>query len=62
MKQNIGTVDRLIRVIIGLVIITAGLYFESWWGLVGLLPIFTALIGWCGLYKVLGISTCKIKK
>ena len=62
MKQNIGTVDRLIRVILGLVIITAGLYFESWWGLVGLLPIFTALIGWCGLYKVLGISTCKIKK
>ena len=62
MKQNIGTVDRLIRVIIGLVIITAGLYFESWWGLVGLLPIFTALIGWCGLYAVLGISTCKIKK
>jgi len=62
MKQNIGTVDRLIRVILGLVIITVGLYFESWWGLVGLLPIFTALIGWCGLYKVLGISTCKIKK
>jgi len=62
MKQNIGTVDRLIRVILGLVIITVGLYFENWWGLLGLLPIFTALIGWCGLYKVLGISTCKIKK
>jgi hypothetical protein len=39
MKANIGTVDRVVRVVVGLVIIGAGIYFRSWWGLIGLLPI-----------------------
>ena len=38
MKANIGTVDRVVRVIVGLVIIGVGIYFRSWWGLIGLLP------------------------
>ena len=60
MKQNIGKTDRIIRVLIGLIVIAVGAYFKSWWGAIGLLPIFTAALGWCGLYTLFGISTCKV--
>lgn len=61
MKCNIGTTDKIVRVITGLIVIAVGCYLNTWWGLIGLLPIFTSIIGWCGLYTLLGISTCKIK-
>ena len=56
MKKNVGKTDRIIRVIIGIVIICIGLYFKSWWGIIGVLPILTALIGWCPPYAFLGIE------
>ncbi len=59
MKKNVGTTDRWIRVIIGLAIIGAGIYFKSWWGLVGLIPIGTALAGTCLLYLPFRISSRK---
>ena len=59
MKRNIGKTDRIIRVLIGLIVIAVGAYFKSWWGAIGLLPIFTAASGWCGLYALFGISTRK---
>jgi Na+/proline symporter len=62
MKQNIHNVERVIRVILGLIILS--LVFvgpKTLWGLVGLLPIATGLIGWCPPYQLLGISTCKRK-
>ena len=62
MKCNIGTTDKTVRVIIGLIIIVLGFYFKSWWGAVGLLPIITGLIGWCPAYLPFGISTCKTKE
>lgn len=61
MKQNVGTVDRVIRVILGLAIIGLGIGFKSWLGVIGLIPLFTAAIGWCPLYLPFGISTCKVK-
>lgn len=61
MKKNIGSIDRVIRVILGLVIIGLGIGFKSWLGLIGLVPIFTATIGWCPLYAPFGITTCKVK-
>jgi len=57
MKMNIGITDRWIRVVIGLAIVAAGVYFKSWWGLVGLAPLATALIRTCPLYLPFGIST-----
>ncbi|MDY6821045.1 MAG: DUF2892 domain-containing protein [Deferribacterota bacterium] len=57
MKRNIGNIDRLIRIVIGLLIIIAGVYFKSWWGLIGFIPIIVAVIGWCPLYVPFGIST-----
>jgi len=59
MVKNVGTVDKVIRWIIGLTAIGAGIYYESWWGALGLLPIITAVISWCPLYALLKISTIK---
>lgn len=62
MKRNVGNVDRVIRIVIGLAILLAGFYFGSWWGAVGLVPLLTAAIGWCPLYLPLGLSTCSVEK
>jgi len=59
MQCNIGKADKVLRIIIGLVIIAIGLYFKSWWGAIGLVPLLTATIGWCPLYVPLGIKTSK---
>ena len=59
MKKNVGSVDRILRFLLGLVIIILGIVNESWWGLIGIVPIFTASINWCPLYLPFGISTCK---
>jgi len=62
MKCNVGKTDKIIRIIIGLIIIVIGFYFKSWWGAVGVIPIFTAAIGWCPAYLPFGISSCKKKE
>jgi len=62
MKKNMGKADRWIRVIIGLAIIAAGIYFKSWWGLIGIIPLATSLVSTCPLYLPFGISTRKVKK
>ena len=58
MKTNVGTIDRTIRIIAGLAGIAVGLYFKSWWGVIGFIPLLTAVIGWCPAYSLLGISSC----
>jgi len=59
MKCNVGKTDRIIRVILGTGIIAIGVYLKSWWGAIGIMPIFTAAIGWCPAYLPFGISTGK---
>ena len=61
MKRNVGRTDKIIRIIFGLLIFTAGIIFKSWLGLFGIIPIITALTGSCGLYLPFGISTRKDK-
>ena len=60
MKVNIGTADRVVRVIAGLAIIGVGIYARSWWGLIGLAPLLTAAIRFCPAYVPFGFSTCKV--
>jgi hypothetical protein len=62
MQCNIGKSDGIIRILLGVIIIGVGIYFKSWWGAVGILPILTAAIGWCPAYLPFGISTCKTKQ
>lgn len=57
MVTNIGSNDRLIRAVLGLFILSAGLYFESYWGLIGLIPLATAVLRWCPAYLPFHIST-----
>jgi hypothetical protein len=60
MTRNIGTIDRIIRVVVGLAALS--LVFvgpKSFWGLLGLVPLITALVGWCPPYAMLGIKTCR---
>ncbi len=59
MKKNVGSVDKVIRIILGVLIIALGIYNQSWWGLVGIVPLFTAFISWCPVYSLIGISTNK---
>ena len=62
MKTNVGSLDRTARILIGLLILAAGFYFQNWFGLIGLIPLGTALMGWCPAYLPFGISTCKKPK
>ncbi|HAU57598.1 MAG TPA: DUF2892 domain-containing protein [Comamonadaceae bacterium] len=63
MKFNVGTVDRVLRILVGLVLIglaatgTVGL-----WGWIGVVPLATGLFGFCPAYTLLGINTCPMKK
>lgn len=59
MKINMGTADRTIRFIAGIVIIALGIVYKSWWGAVGIIPLGTAFIRFCPMYVPLGISTNK---
>ena len=62
MKKNVGGIDKATRIVLGLVIIALGIYFKNWLGIIGVIILLTGLLGWCGLYTILGINTCKIKK
>lgn len=59
MKQNVGGIDRILRLVVGLAIIGWGIYAKNWWGAVGVVPLFTALINWCPAYTLFGLSTRK---
>ncbi len=59
MKQNIGGIDRIVRLIIGVALIAWGYMNQNWWGAIGIIPLFTAAIGWCPLYLPFGLSTKK---
>ena len=59
MNKNVGKIDKWIRIILGIIVIAIGLYFQSWWGALGLIPIATGLINWCPLYLPFGLSTRK---
>jgi hypothetical protein len=62
LKPNVGRKDRLIRIVAGVAILALGLFFKSWWGLIGLLPIATAVLRWCPAYAPLNISTCEAEE
>jgi hypothetical protein len=65
MQINVGKVDRAIRVVAGLVLLSLPFWLDSpwrWLGLIGLIPLFTGLMGSCLLYSLLGMSTCPVRK
>jgi len=64
MKPNVGTLDRIIRVVIGLGLLSLLFVLEGnarWWGLIGVVPLLTAAVGWCPAYVPFGLSSCGTK-
>jgi len=59
MNCNVGTADRIFRIIAGIVAGVLGIVLDSWWGLVGLIPLLTGIFKWCPLYVPFKISTLK---
>lgn len=59
MKANIGKIDKSIRIIIGLVIIITGVYFDTLLGIIGLFFLISVYFSFCPIYKLLGIKTKK---
>jgi hypothetical protein len=65
MKANVGGIDKFIRIVAGLAILSLVFVLEGsarWWGLVGLVPLFTGLIGVCPAYSLLGLNTCPMQR
>ncbi|MGC8500269.1 MAG: YgaP family membrane protein [Leptospirales bacterium] len=62
MKVNEGTIDRAVRILLGLVLISL-VYVgpKTPWGWIGILPLVTGILGFCGLYALLGINSCPMK-
>lgn len=63
MTVNEGTLDRAVRVVIGVVLLS--LVFvgpQTLWGLVGIVPLLTGIVGFCPAYKLFGLSTCPVEK
>lgn len=62
MSCNVGGIDRVLRIVAGLVILAAGLWGPlGWWGLIGLVPLATGLFRFCPAYTLLGIRTCAVE-
>ena len=57
MKKNMGQTDRVVRAFIGVLLLVYGVVFGNMVGIIGLIPLITASVGYCPLYSVLGITT-----
>ncbi len=62
MARNEGNIDRVLRVIVGLALLSIVFVGpQTLWGLIGIIPLATGLVGICPLYAMLGIRTCPIR-
>ena len=65
MNRNVGSIDRVVRVLIGLGLLAFAFFSGNqyaWIGYIGIVPILTAVFSSCPLYSVLGLSTCAVKR
>ena len=65
MKANVGGIDKVLRMVVGAVLLALVFVLEGnarWWGLVGLVPLITGYAGFCPLYALLGINSCPLEK
>ncbi len=63
MKTNEGTIDRILRVLVGIALISIVFVGpKTPWGWIGVVPLVTGLVGVCPLYSILGINTCPAHK
>jgi hypothetical protein len=61
MVANVGGADRIVRIVVGLALLSLVFVLEGssrWWGLVGLVVLATGLLRWCPAYLPFGVNTC----
>ena len=62
MTQNVGNTDRMLRILVGLLLLSLTfLGPKTWWGLIGLVPLATGLMRNCPAYSLIGVNTCEKK-
>ena len=65
MSKNVGTVDKILRILVGIALLALALVpsaMQTPWGFIGIVPLATALMSWCPAYTLLGIRTCPAPK
>ena len=62
MHLNVGGIDQILQIVLGVVICTIGVIYNNWCGLVGLIPLMTGTMNWCPLYNLVGLSSLKISE
>ncbi len=62
MKANVGGIDKIVRILAGIVLIAWALMGGPVWAWIGVVPVATGLLGWCPAYTLLGMNTCPVKK
>jgi hypothetical protein len=63
MTPNVGGIDKILRIVVGLALIVATVMGKlPVWGYIGIVPLATGLMGWCALYPLIGLNTCPVKK
>lgn len=64
MQKNVGSADKIVRIILGFGLLSLLFLQEApmkYLGLIGIVPLLTSLMGWCPLYTLLGMNTCRVK-
>ena len=64
MQKNVGSADKIVRIVLGLGLLSLLFLLDApmkYLGLIGIVPLATSLMGWCPLYTLLGMNTCKVK-
>jgi hypothetical protein len=61
MESNVCGTEKVFRALLGIVIIAAGIFYGSWWGAIGLIPLLTAVIGYCPVSHALHFTSCSVR-
>ena len=62
MHHNVGGIDQILRIVLGVGSGTIGVSYNNLWGRVGLIPLVTGTMSWCPLYNLVGLSSLKISE
>ena len=62
MTKNVGGIDKILRILVGVALIAWALFGGPVWAWIGILPLVTGLMGWCPAYMLVGVNTCPLSK
>ena len=62
MKTNVGGIDKILRIVVGIALVAWAIFGGPVWAWIGVLPIITGVMGWCPAYTLIGLNTCPLKR